>query len=289
MVSAAASKSLVPLTVIILTLNEERNLPYSLRSVVGWAREVIVLDSGSTDRTVEIGAELGARVEHHPFEGYASQRNFALDLDLETEWVLFLDADEILTPALKDEIEIVLAGNPGENGFWINRRFIWMGRWVRRGYYPSWVLRLLRLGAARYEDRQVNEQVHLAGRAGFLQHDMLHEDRNGVLRWMEKHIRYAEQEARELMRENHDGEIPGRLLGTPAERKRWLRHEVWERLPPVARPAMLFSYRFFLRGGFLDGLPGFTYHLLHDGFYRLLIDLRFIELRRAARGTEATE
>jgi glycosyltransferase involved in cell wall biosynthesis len=275
-----------PLTVIILTYNEELNLPQALRSVCGWAQQVIVLDSFSTDRTVQIAREFGAEVYQHRFEDYAKQRNHALTLPIRSEWILFLDADEWVPPELQREIAAVIDRNPPEDGFYIKRRFIWMGRWIRRGYYPTWILRLARRGRVRCEERQVNEHLIVDGAVGYLQHDFIHEDRKDLADWIAKHVRYARREADELIKRElrvAQEEIDARLFGTQAQRKRWLRRHVWERLPPFVRPWLFFFYRYVLRGGFLDGRAAFVYHFLHALWFMTLIDAFWLEQRLAAR------
>jgi glycosyltransferase involved in cell wall biosynthesis len=275
-----------PLTVIVLTYNEEPNLPQALRSVCGWAQQVIVLDSFSTDRTVQIAREFGAEVYQHRFEDYAKQRNHALTLPIRSEWILFLDADEWVPPELQREIAAVIDRNPPEDGFYIKRRFIWMGRWIRRGYYPTWILRLARRGRVRCEERQVNEHLIVDGAVGYLQHDFIHEDRKDLADWIAKHVRYARREADELIKRElrvAQEEIDARLFGTQAQRKRWLRRHVWERLPPFVRPWLFFFYRYVLRGGFLDGRAAFVYHFLHALWFMTLIDAFWLEQRLAAR------
>lgn len=273
----------VDVAVIILTYNEEANLPYALASVVGWARQVFVFDSGSTDRTVEIAKRYGAEVMVHPFENYGKQRNAALErLPIATEWVLFLDADEWLTEELKDEIAAVLARRPEENGFYLKWRLLWMGRWIRRGYYPTWILRLFRYGKGRCEERGVNEHLIVDGPVGRLEHDFIHEDRKGLAEWIAKHVRYAQREAEELKRARRQPDavrIPARFWGTQAERKRWLRERVWNRLPPLVRPWFYFGYRLVVRGGFLDGWRAVAYHALQGLWFPLLIDLFYLERR----------
>lgn len=272
-----------PLTVIILTFNEEANVPHALRSVCGWAGQVIVLDSYSTDRTVDIARAFGCEVHQHPFEDYAKQRNHALSLPIRHEWVLFLDADEWLPDAVKREITEVIATHPRENGFYIKRRLIWMGCWIRRGYYPSWILRLFRLGRGRCEERAVNEHLIVEPPLGYLKNDFTHEDRKDLSDWIAKHVRYARREADELIkRERMHGqaEIPARFFGSQAERKRWLRHHVWERLPPLIRPWFYFVYRYLVCGGFLDGKAAFVYHFLHALWFPLLIDAFWLEGKR---------
>lgn len=269
------------LSVIILTYNEEPNIAQAIESVSGWAQEIFVVDSFSTDRTVEIARRYSCTVIQHAFENYAKQRNFALrSLPLRTEWIFFLDADEWVPEPLKNEIRDLLSGNPGENGFFVKRRLIWMGRWIRRGYYPTWILRLARRHKVRCEDRPVNEHLIVEGPVGYLRNDFIHEDRKGITAWIAKHNAYATAEAKELLRrsQGRSTEIPARLSGSPAERKRWIRRHVWERLPPLIRPFLYFGYRYFLRGGFLDGKAGFTYHFLHALWYPMLIDVKCLEL-----------
>jgi glycosyltransferase involved in cell wall biosynthesis len=271
------------LAVIVLTHNEEANLAHGLRSVCGWADQVFVLDSFSSDRTSEVASGFSCHVAQHAFEDYAKQRNYALEqLPIRTEWVLFLDADEWLPDALKNEISAVVAARPAQNGYYINRRLMWMGKWIRRGYYPSWILRLFRYGKARCEDRAINEQMIVDGPTGYLKHDFIHEDRKGVGDWIAKHNGYATREARELLQKAFDPayrEVEARLFGAQALRKRWLRRHVWNRMPPLLRPFVYFFYRYILAGGFLDGRAGFTFHFLHALWYPLLIDIKYLELR----------
>ncbi len=139
-------------TVIILAYNEEINLPWALESVVGWAREIFIVDSFSTDRTIEIAKRYPCCVVQHVFEDYANQRNFAIrSLPIQSEWIFFLDADEWIPNELRDEIASVIERDPVENGFFVKRRLMWMGRWIRRGYYPTWILRLARKDKVRCE------------------------------------------------------------------------------------------------------------------------------------------
>lgn len=270
--------------VIILTYNEEVNLPHALDSVVGWAREVFVVDSFSTDRTVEIARHYGCHVVQHPFENYAKQRNFALSaLPINAEWIFFLDADEWLPEVLKQEIAARLASDPVERGFLVKRRLIWMGRWIKRGYYPTWILRLARRGFVRCEERGVNEHLIVDGPVGRLEHDFIHEDRKGLAEWIAKHTRYARLEAEEMLRRSQgqgQREIPAKLFSTQAERKRWFRYHLYERLPPLVRPFFYWGYRYLLRGGFLDGREAFIYHFLQALWFPLLIDAYYLELRR---------
>jgi glycosyltransferase involved in cell wall biosynthesis len=269
--------------VIILTYNEEANMAQALSNVVGWADEVFVLDSMSRDGTLEIAKQYECHVTQHSFEDYGSQRNYALEhLPIRSEWVLFLDADEWLSAPLKEEIAFLISTSPPEDGFYVNRRFIWMGRWIRRGYYPSWILRLLRYGKGHCENRAINEQLFVDGATGHLTHDLIHEDRHGIGEWIAKHNHYATREALELARterERRSTELDARLGGSQAERKRWVRRRVWNRMPPLLRPFAYFCYRYVLLLGFADGVPGFTFHFLQALWYPMLIDIKYLEAR----------
>ncbi|MCK6589043.1 MAG: glycosyltransferase family 2 protein [Polyangiaceae bacterium] len=268
------------LAVVILTYNEEDNIAQALGSVCGWARQVFVLDSWSSDRTLEIANQFDCIVQQNKFEDYGRQRNHALDaLPITTQWIFFLDADEWIPSDLRREITDVLARSPRENGFLVKYRMMWMGRWIKRGYYPTWLLRLFRRGKARCERRSVNEHLILEGEAGRLENDFIHEDRKSLSRWIQKHDAYAEREPAELFKEP-EGYIDASLFGTQAERKRWVRYKVWNRLPPLVRPVAYFWYRYFLRGGILDGREGFVFHALQAFWFPLLIDAKYLEMKR---------
>ena len=278
------NKNQANVAVIILTCNEEANIAHALDSVVGWAGEIFVLDSLSTDRTIEITERYPCSIHQNRFENFAKQRNYALKhLPIQSEWLFFLDADEWLPIELKSEISDLIVKNPEENGYYIKRRLIWMGKWIRRGYYPSWILRLFRRGHARCEDRAVNEHLIVAGSIGHLKQYFVHEDRKGMSDWIAKHNGYATREALELIKpiEHCDQEINARLWGSQAERKRWLRHHVWNRMPPLVRPFFYFFYRYVLSGGFLDGREAFIYHFLQALWYPMLIDVKYLEVKRA--------
>ena len=277
------------LAVVILTHNEEANIAQALDSVVGWADEVWVLDSHSTDRTVEIAEEHGAKVAFKSFVSFPDQRNYALrELPIRSEWVLFVDADEWITPELRRSMDGALAGKPKENGFYIKRRFVWMGRWLKRGYYPTWLLRLLRRSAAQCERRSVNEHFVVEGVTGRLEGDIVHEDRGGLDSWLVKHVGYAEKEARERVREE-SLRPAGRLLGSQADRKRWVRENIWNRLPLFVRPFLYYFYRYFITGAFLEGYPALTYHFLQALWYPFLIDMHTLRLRREGRSAGRSE
>ncbi|WP_457594123.1 glycosyltransferase family 2 protein [Hydrogenimonas sp.] len=278
---------MVDLTVVILTLNEELNLPYALENVVGWADKVYVLDSGSSDKTVEIAEKMGAKVFFRKFDTYAKQRNYAIkELPIDTEWMLFLDADEYLLPELKKEIAVTLSKEPEENGFYLRRRFYFMGRWIKHGgYYPAILLRLFRPKYAKVV-RDINEQIVVEGKSGQLKNDFVDENHKGIFDWIEKHNRYSSFEAKELlnydkrMREKKKDDF-AKFFGTQPQRKRWIKENIRNRMiPPLARPFVYFTYRYIIKMGFLDGKEGFIYFMMHAFIMGLATNVKYLELKR---------
>ena len=262
----------VPLSVVIPTFNEALNLEDCLTGVCGRAEEVIVLDSFSTDATVEIARRMEARVVQHAYEGPAYQKNWALEnLKLASDWVLFLDADERVPSDLWQEIsEIVAAGGNGFDGFYMNRRFIFYGKWIKHcGWYPSWNLRLFKHRLGRYEARDVHEHVLLNGKAGYCKRDLIHEDLRDMTDWIAKHNRYASLEAAENLRTLRGVEraqLTGSLRQGTLGRKRAITERIRIRLPVPVRSLLFFIYMYIFRLGFLDGVQGFHFCAMHAVF-----------------------
>lgn len=272
------------LDVLIITRNEEANLPHCLAALQGWTRKIFVVDSGSTDRTQEIAEEMGAEFIHHDWPGYAAQKNWALEnLDLVASWTLIVDADEVITPALKAELERVCNGDPDdvpETGFYLNRRLIFMDRPIRHcGYFPSWNLRLFKRGTAVYESREVHEHMLVDGEVGYLKPPMEHWDRRGLGYYVAKHNEYSTLEAKALVNDlqSDSSRIKASLFGNALERRRWMKLRIypWLPMPWVFR----FLYMFVLRLGFLDGFHGFRF-CLFIASYEMFVKLKLVELQR---------
>jgi len=275
------------IAVVVLTLNEERNLPYALSSA-GWADSLWVVDSGSTDRTREVAESVGANWLLVDFHDYSSQRNKALAaLPEKVDWVYFLDADETVPGTLAAEIRSTIDDNPPHAGYYLKWRLIWMGTWVRRGYYPTYVLRLFRRSAGECDSRGVNEHFRVTGTTGFLKNDFIHEDHNGISRWISKHNRYAALEAEAFLR-RRSTDLRLSWSSSQAERTAWLRERIWNRLPLLVRPFLYFTYRVVVRGGILDGWRALIYHFLQAFWFFVLIDLNILEMRSSKEGPSVT-
>jgi glycosyltransferase involved in cell wall biosynthesis len=282
-----------PLSLIVLTYNEEIHIEHCLNSVRDWIGEIIIVDSFSTDRTLEICRKYTDRIYQHPFENQAKQFNWALDnVPITYDWVMRLDADEMVTPELGQEITEVLrkweAGTLGRDvtGMYIKRRVYFMGRWMKHGdYYPMWFLRIFRKGKGRYEEITEEHVVLSEGRAIRLKHDFIDYNRKGITFWVDKHNHWSIGEMLDMMAmmgEGHlpDGTVRPSLLGSQEQRRRWLKRNVYARAPLFARAFLYFLYRYFFRLGFLDGKEGLIFHFLQGCWYRFLVDAKIYEAKR---------
>lgn len=278
----------VPIAVIVLTFDEAKNIETCLRSVVGWTSEVFVVDSGSRDNTRELAEACGASVVTHPFETHARQWTWALaNLPLTMSWVLAIDADQSVTPKLRTALEDRFRNVPETTvGFYLNRRQIFRGRWIRfGGYYPKYLLKLFRRDAVRIDEKElVDHHFAVTGRTEKLAGDLIEDNRNeaDISVWIAKHNRYASLQARQELDERRASPGASAIFETPDSRVRWLKAR-WAKLPLFVRPCLYFVYRYFLRLGFLDGREGFIFHVLQAFWYRLLVDINISEIRDATR------
>jgi glycosyltransferase involved in cell wall biosynthesis len=289
--SARLSKGVARLSAFVLTRNEERNLGACLDSLHGWCADIHIVDSFSTDGTLEIAGRYGAQVHQHRFEGHTKQRSWALrNLPFTHEWVLALDADHRVTEALRDElIERFTTPPEGIAGFFICRRQIFRGRWIRfGGYYPKYQLKLFRHEGAFLDDHEFDYRFYVNGRTDKLKHDIVESNQKEweISFFVEKHNRFAsELAAEEIKRANGGLEYlaKARFFGTPDERTLWLKIQWNSLLPRYVRPFLLFIYRYFLCLGFLDGKEGFIFHFMQSLWFRLLVDIRREELEAESK------
>jgi hypothetical protein len=264
--SNAVAPATLPVSVIIPVRNEAKNLTRCLEALRR-AGEVYVIDSQSVDETVEIARSHGAHVvQFHYQGGWPKKRQWAMDtLPLAHDWILLLDADEALTPALAEEICAAIQ-NPAIDGFYIQLRTQFLGRVLRRGDVGFWKLSLFRRGRGHYEcrlkdqdasmaDMEIHEHVVVEGATAKLTNFLIHHNVESLSRYIQKHDEYSNWECRVLLN-GADDELPPSLFGTQAQRRRWLKRKLFA-VP--GSPVALFLYRYFLRLGFLDGVPGLIY------------------------------
>lgn len=278
-------------TFIILTFNEEVHLPRLLNSIAGLQAPVFILDSGSTDRTVQIAEEFGASVKQHPFYNHPQQWDFALkNFDVQTPWVIGLDADQVVTAELHKQLaEFRNADYPDINGIYFNRKNYFKGKWIKYGgYYPFYLLKMFRFNNG-YSDLNENmdHRFIVAGKTtvwkkGYLLEENLKENKIGF--WINKHNRYSDLLADEEIERRQQGRIQTikpAFWGSPDERTAFLK-QLWWRMPLFVRPAVYFIYRYFFRLGILDGRQGFVFHFLHAFWFRLIVDIKIRELLNKA-------
>ena len=274
------------LTVVILTKNEERHIARALACVTLIADRCVVVDSGSTDRTVEIATAKGASVLTHPFITQAQQFNWAIDqLPNNTEWVLRLDADEFLTQVLLAEIREGLAALPAETrGVYVSRRMHFLGRRIAwGGVFPVRVLRLFRHGHGRCENRWMDEHIIVDGDTAEFSGEIIDDNLNSLTWWTEKHNSYASREVVDILNQEY-GFMPQETVaslsgGQQAGVKRWIKEKVYARLLGGFRAFAYFFYRYIVRLGFLDGKEGTAFHVLQGFWYRYLVDMKLHEVK----------
>ena len=272
------------ISVLIMTLNEEKNLPACLASLA-WCDDIVVLDSFSTDGTVEIAQAAGARVYQRAHDTESRQRTYGLkEIEYKYPWVYTPDADEVTPSDLRDEmLAIARDATRPESSFRIRYKNMFMGRWIKHSsLYPTWITRLVRPDRVRYE-RDAHSRCLTEGPEGRLNAHFIHYSFNkGMNAWYDKHNRYSSSEARETVTSLREKRVPwrDRLSGVPEVRRRALK-ELSMRLP--FRPAARFGYMYVLRGGFLDGREGY-----HDcqllAAYEYMIVIKTEELRRRENG-----
>lgn len=272
----------LPISVLIPVKNEQANLPRCLSSVP-WADEIIVVDSQSSDGTVEIAEKFGTRVVQFEFNGrWPKKKNWALEnVAFRHEWVFLLDADETLPPEAEGELGALAASESKMAGYWVNRRFMFMGKWLRHAYYPNWNLRFFRHALGRFEkitdrptesgDNEVHEHLVVRGETGRLRFEMDHYAFPSVETFVEKHNRYSNWEARVAL----DGKADGPALqDSEVARRRKIKH-LAARLP--FRPLLRFLYIYLWQRGFLDGREGYYFARLH-AYYEFLTLAKTFEL-----------
>lgn len=262
-------------TVIILTKNEEKNIKASIASAKQIAERIIVVDSGSDDKTIEIAKNLGVEVYYHAWEGHARQFNWALDsCNIKTDWVFRLDADERISKELAAEINQKLKSNSEKNidGYEMRWRIYFMGKWIKHGgTHKPYFLRLFRFGKGRVEDKLMDEHIIVDGSVGKLNEDLIHFDYKGLDAWLNKHIWYSELELKmyqtQMVTEG----------GNEIQKKK---RGFYYRFPLFFRAKLYFWYRYYIQLGFLDGIPGKVFCFLQAYWYRFLIDAKIYELER---------
>lgn len=280
---------MLDISVIILTLNEELHIRRCIENVKPIAKRIFVVDCFSKDRTTDIAKELGAEVYQHEWPGnQAAQFNWALEnLPITTKWVLRLDADEYLTPELIDELQSKLPNiDKDVSGIILNRRHIFMGKWVKHGVYPVKLLRIFYYGKGLCELRLMDEHIQITeGCVVEFDNDFCDHNLNNLSWFCHKHVNYAIREAVEML--DIELNLTGvaetdahKQISAQALQKRMKKHQ-YAKQPLFWRSFAYFCYRYFFKLGFMEGKEGFLWHFLQGWWYRTLVDAKIFEIKRA--------
>ena len=281
---------MLDLSVIILTYNEEIHIRRCLDNITSIAKDIFIIDSFSTDRTLDIAKEYKqVHILQNKWENnYAKQFNWGLaNAPIRTQWVLRLDADEYLLPKLIAELREKLPLLPIDvNGLIFNRRHIFMDKWMKRGIYPVKLLRVFRYGKGMCEQRLMDEHIQLTeGRAVEFEHDFCDHNLNNLSWFCHKHVNYAIREAVDLL--DIELDLTGaaesdenKQISKQAQKKRMKKHQ-YVKQPLFWRAFVYFCYRYFLKGACLDGKEGFLWTFLQGWWYRTLVDAKVFEIKRA--------
>lgn len=281
---------------IVLTYNEEIHLPRLLQSISILNAPTFVLDSGSTDRTVEIGEGFGAQFLQHPFENHPKQWDYALNnFVIKTPWVICLDADQVVTDELKQHLLTFREDDYKDiEGIYFNRKNFFKGKWIRwGGYYPFYMLKMFRYGIG-YSDLNENldHRFLVQGKTTVWKKGLILEENlkeNNISFWIDKHNRYSYQlalEEVERIQLIRSQTLKPRFWGSPYERSAWFKR-LWWQLPRYTRPMLYFIYRLVFRLGILDGRTGVIFHFLQGYWFRLVVDIKIDEILKQQKDETA--
>lgn len=284
----------INLAVIILTKNEERHIERAIDSIKEVAQHILVVDSGSTDQTVSIAKQCGAKVVEKPWINYATQFNWALDqLPENTAWVMRLDADEVVQANLRQQIRSHLGSLPDEvNAVYLNRSMRFLGDDVKRGgLFPISVIRIFRYGKAHCENRWMDEHIVADGETVQFSGQLIDDNLNTLSWWTDKHNAYASREVIDILMSelaSSQHESIGQLKKEQAKYKRWIKENVYNRAPIGARALAYFIYRYIFRLGILDTPGGRKFHILQGFWYRYLVDAKLAEVKKLIKDKNIT-
>lgn len=277
------------ITVIILTLNEAKHIERCIKSLLPITNKILIIDSGSTDNTIEIAEKLGAKVIENHWVSYAFQFNYGIKNNpFATKWLMRMDADEYILPELAAEINQKIPEiDENVHGFYIKRRVVFMQKWIKNGgYYPYWLLRIWRNGSGICEESWMDEHIRLeTGQTHNLENDLVDHNLNNLTWWTNKHNNYANREVIDLLNLkyefNKEETVKASITGTQEQRTRWIKKK-YANFPLFTRPFIYFHYRYIFRLGFLDGAQGLIWHFLQGFWYRFLVDAKIYEAYKNA-------
>ncbi len=270
------------LCIIILTFNEEINIKKCLESIKDFANEIIIIDSFSTDKTKSICDGYKVKFVQHKFENQSKQFNWALsNVNINSNWIMRLDADEEIDKNLAEEIKKNINKENGNNGFYIKRKLIWCGKWIKHGgIYPLVLARIFKKGKAFYEER-TEEHLIIEGKTDKIKGDLIENNlKNKIEFFTIKHLETAKGEAREIFDKSFNKNISSDQILDNNKIRRFFKINFYNKMPLFLRALLYFIYRYIFRLGFLDGKEGFTFHFFQAFWYRMFIDMLVDEKKR---------
>lgn len=277
------------LSIIILTYNEEIHIKRSLESALSVTKNVYIVDSYSTDKTIEIAKIYTENIFFGDFSNFSEKLNWAINnLPIETKWSMRLDADEILTDDFKNNISIELESiDTNVYGIYVRRQLWFMNKWMRYGdMYPTYSMRLWKTKEVICENRLLDEHMILKqGNSATLNLDIIDHPLTSISDWIIKHNKYSTLEMISYFKNKIDIAVAPKLFGNQEERKRWLKNKLFYKFPLFLRPLFYFTYRYVIKLGFLDGLIGLIWHVLHGFWYRFLVDVKVYEIEQKSKNT----
>jgi len=285
----------LPITAIILTYNEERNLDDCLNSIHKYVDDIIIVDSISNDKTKDISKNYTNKFYENKFINQAKQFIWATkNCNITNEWILRIDADERWTQKGFEELEKIIQDD-SVNGVYVKMKIFFMGRFIKHGaFYPNYFLRVYKKSKGAMEDRWMDEHIKVEGITVRSNIDVIesnYDRQENIALWTTKHNSYSTREAVEFLIAKHnlyEIDTVANLFGNKTERKRWLKENVYFRTPLFLRPFMYFVYRYIFKLGFLDGKEGFIFHTLHAFWYRFLVDTKVYQIEKLAKETNKT-
>lgn len=249
------------LVLAVITKNEEIHLERLLKNVKKIVSAIYIVDSYSTDNTAKIAKKYNSKFFRRKFDNFSNQRNYCISkIPKKFDWILFLDADEYLSTNLKKEIVDAINSNKFD-AYKMKRRFIFEKTWIKRGYYPKWFIRIGRNGFLKCDKKKINEHLLCKSKKiGKLKNDFYDQNLNTREYWIKKHDQYSEFESERYFKKETN-----------------INRIIWNFLPLILRPLILFFFRIIIKMSFLDGISAIKYHFLHDLYYRLLIDVKIVK------------
>jgi glycosyltransferase involved in cell wall biosynthesis len=272
-----------------MTLNERINLPDCLESIKEFVDDIVIVDSFSTDNTLEIASRYTDKIYQNRFVNYSKQFIWSLNnADIRHEWILRLDADERWTVDGFEKVKNLIE-NDLADGIYVRMKIYFMNRWIKHGgFYPNIFLRVYKKSKGSLEDRWMDEHIKVDGKTIVTDIDVIeanYDRQKNITLWTTKHNNYSTREAIEFLLNKHKLtkiDTVAKLTGNKTEQKRWLKENLYYRIPLFVRPFVYFLYRYFIKLGFMDGKEGFIFHTLHAFWYRFLVDVKVYQIEKIA-------